>query len=140
MSFCRLCGFVGFGQRGYLAKHVRGVNHHFKLLQEPLVTFQCPVSGESSLKTLSKYDGMARGCRCILSCFSPTLWNSWNVTCQTPLSMGFSRQVYWSGLPCPSPGDLPYPGIKPASPALAGGFCTTAPPGKPSPAKALEFY
>ena len=48
-------------------------------------------------KTLSKkYDGMARGCRCILSCFSPTLWNSWNVTCQTPLSMGFSRQVYWS--------------------------------------------
>ena len=40
-------------------------------------------------------------------------------TCQAPLSMEFSRQEYWSGLPFPSPGDLPDPGIKPASPALA---------------------
>ena len=39
--------------------------------------------------------------------------------------MGFSRQEYWSGLPCPSPGDLPDPEIEPASPALAGGFFTT---------------
>ena len=45
------------------------------------------------------------------------------------LSVGFSRQAYWSGLPCPPPGDLPDPGIKPAplmSPALAGGFFTTS--------------
>ena len=48
-----------------------------------------------------------------------------------PLSMGFSRQEYWSGLPCPPPGDLPNPGIKPKSPALAGRFFTTEPPGKP---------
>ena len=46
----------------------------------------------------------------------------WTVACQAPLSMGFSRQEYWSGLPFPSPGYLPYPGIKPVSPALAGGF------------------
>ena len=39
----------------------------------------------------------------------------WTVACQAPLSMGFSRQEYWSGLPFPSPGDLPDPGIKPAS-------------------------
>ena len=39
---------------------------------------------------------------------------------QAPLSMGFSRQEYWSGLPCPPPGDLPYPGIEPRSPALQG--------------------
>ena len=48
---------------------------------------------------------------------------------QVPLSMGFSRQEYWSGLPCLSPGDLPNPRIKPApltSPALAGGFFTTS--------------
>jgi len=45
--------------------------------------------------------------------------------------MEFSRQEYWSGLPFPSPGDLPYPRIKSASPALAGGFFTTAPPEKP---------
>jgi len=44
---------------------------------------------------------------------------------------GFPRQEYWSGLPFPSPGDLPDPGIKPGPPALAGGFFTTVPPGKP---------
>ena len=57
----------------------------------------------------------------------------WTVACQSPLSIEFSRQEYWSGLPCSPPGDLPDPGIEPmspASPALAGGFLTTAPPGK----------
>ena len=50
---------------------------------------------------------------------------------QVPLSMGFSRQEYWSGLPFPTPGDLSNPGIKLVSPALAGGFFTTEPLGKP---------
>ena len=45
--------------------------------------------------------------------------------------MGFSRREYWSGLPLPSPGHLPNPGIKPASPAVAGGFCSAEPPGTP---------
>ena len=48
--------------------------------------------------------------------------------------MGFSRQEYWGGLPCPPPGDLPSPGIEPVSPvslALGGGFSTTVLPGKP---------
>jgi len=51
------------------------------------------------------------------------------IACQAPLSMGFSRQEYWSGLPCPPPGDLPDPEIKPMSltfPALAGRFFTTS--------------
>ena len=53
--------------------------------------------------------------------------------CSLPESsvMGFSRQEYWNGLPCPPPGDLPNPGIKPDSLALAGRFFTTKPPGKP---------
>ena len=57
----------------------------------------------------------------------------WTVSRQAPLSMGFSRQEYWSGLPLSPPGDLSDPGIKPtsASPALAGRFFTTASPGKP---------
>ena len=58
----------------------------------------------------------------------------WTVTSQAPLSMGFPRKEYWSGLPFPSPGDLPNPGIKtasPESPALAGGFSTTELPEKP---------
>ena len=51
---------------------------------------------------------------------------------QASLSMRFSRQEYWGELPFPSPGDLPDPGIEPTSPALAGGFFTTEPPGKQS--------
>ena len=56
----------------------------------------------------------------------------WIVAYQVPLSMGFPRQEYWSGLPFPSPGELPDPGIEPESPALAGGFFTAEPPGKSS--------
>ena len=50
---------------------------------------------------------------------------------QAPLYMEFSRQEYWSGLPFPSAGDLPNPGIEPMSPALAGRFFITEPSGKP---------
>ena len=53
--------------------------------------------------------------------------------CSPPGSfVEFSRQEYWSGLPLPTPGDLPDPGIKLLSPALADGFFTIEPPGKPS--------
>ena len=65
----------------------------------------------------------------VLSCFSRVrlLVTPWAVTCQAPLTIGFSRQEYWSALPFPSPGDLPDPGTEPTSlmsPALAGGFFT----------------
>ena len=69
-------------------------------------------------------------CACVLSHFSP-VWlfaNLWTIVQQAPLSMGFSRQESWSGLPYPPPGDLPNPGIEPVpllSPALAGRFFTT---------------
>ena len=53
------------------------------------------------------------------------------VAYQAPLSMGFSRQEYWSGLPCSSPGDLPDPGIKPGSPALQTDSLPAELPGKP---------
>ena len=67
---------------------------------------------------------------CSLGCFSHVqlFATLWTVAHKTRLFTGFSRQEYWSGLPCPSPGDLPDPGIKPASlksPALAGRFFTT---------------
>ena len=54
----------------------------------------------------------------------------WTVAHQAPLSMGFSRQEYWSGVPFPSPGDLPNPGIKPGSPALRADVLSSEPPGK----------
>ena len=55
----------------------------------------------------------------------------WTVACQSPLSMEFSRQEYWSGQPLPSPGDLPDPGIKPGSPILQSDSLWSEPPGKP---------
>ena len=66
---------------------------------------------------------------------SNSLLTLWTVACQAPLSMEFSRQEYWSGFPCPPPGDLPDPGIEPRSlmsPALAGRFFTTC--------ATLEYY
>ena len=65
------------------------------------------------------------------SVVSDSVVTPWIVARQAPLSMGFPRQEYWSGLPFPSPGNLPNPGIKPIFSALAGGFFTTEPPGKP---------
>ena len=66
----------------------------------------------------------------------------WTVSCQVPLSMGFFRQEYWSGVPFPSPEDLSDSGIKltfPASPALAGRFLTTQPSGKLGKKLILEW-
>ena len=57
----------------------------------------------------------------------------WAVAHQSPLSMGFPRQEYWSGFPFPSPRDLSDPGNEPTSPALAGEFFTAEPPGKLHP-------
>ena len=56
----------------------------------------------------------------------------WTVAHQAPPSMGFSRQVYWSGLPFPSPGDLPNPGTEPGSPSLQADALLSEPPGKPN--------
>ena len=61
----------------------------------------------------------------------PTLWDPMDCSLLAPPSMGFSRQEYWSGLPLPSPGDLPDPGIKPRSPAFQADALTSEPPGKP---------
>ena len=76
------------------------------------------------------FDHVTLACKCVLSrsavSNSVTLWTGAQ---QAPLSMGFSRQEYWSGLPFPSPGDLPNPRTEPKSlrsPALAGWFFTTS--------------
>ena len=84
--------------------------------QQPL-TWLCPLSPWEFVCTVSHFSHVW---------LCATLWM---VTCQAPLSVGFSRQEYWSGWPCPSPGDLPDPGIEPESLmplALASGFFTTS--------------
>ena len=83
----------------------------------------CPLPGSR--------DGINYACCCLVTKSCPTLCNPWTVAHQAPLSMGSPRQQYWSGLPFPSLRDLPDPGIKLTSPALAGGFFPNEPPGKP---------
>ena len=88
---------------------------------------------------------------CVINHFSSVqlFATPWTIVSQAPLSMSFSRQEYWSGLPFPPPRDLPNPGIEPVSlrpPALAGRFFTTVSPGKPRQslacmhAKLLQSY
>ena len=61
-------------------------------------------------------------CVCVCVCVTRSVLSNSAIPCsvahQAPLSMGFSRQEHWSGLPCPPPGDLPDPGVEPGSPAL----------------------
>ena len=87
-----------------------------KLLQQCLVHSRCSV-----MKKMNEPPA------CMLSGFCTVRLSEtpWTVAPQAPLAMGFSGQEYWSGLPCPPPGDLPDPGVEPAflmSPAMAGGF------------------
>ena len=68
----------------------------------------------------------------------PTLGTPWTVACQAPLSMGFSRQEYWSGLTFPSPGDISNPGIEPGSPAFQADALTSEPPEKSKDAEDIR--
>ena len=68
---------------------------------------------------------------CVNCSIVPDFVTPWTVARQAPLSKGFSREEYWSGLPFPSSRDLPDPGVKLGSPALVGGFFTAELPGKP---------
>ena len=82
------------------------------------------------MKVSLRTENYLKGCVCV--CVSLILSNSatpWTVACQAPLSREFSRQEYWSGLPFPSPVDLPNPGIKPRSTALQVDSLPTEPPG-----------
>ena len=69
-----------------------------------------------------------------------TVCNPRDCSRQALLSMGFSRQKCWSGLPCPSPGDLPKPGIEPRSPALKADSLPSKPPGKPHGPRQVATY
>ena len=101
----------------------------------------CPQSPERTPKSshlILKYpNNNLHLWECMRLCVLILVWlfaTLWTVAHQAPLPMGFSKQEYWSGLPFPPPRDLYNPGIEPRSPAfpaLAGGFFTTEPPGKP---------
>ena len=105
---------------------------------ETWIQLEIIMLSELSQKEKEKYHMISLMLCCAVLCLVaqsfPTLCEPVGLACQVPLSMGFSRQQYWSGLPCLLPGNLPNPEIEPASPAspsLAGRFFTTEPPGKP---------
>ena len=85
------------------------------------------IQSEVSQKEKNKY------CNSLVHSLSHVrlLATPWTAAHQASLSMGFSRQEYWSGLPFPPPGDLPNPGIEPRSPALQADSLPSEPPGKP---------
>ena len=85
------------------------------------------IATSHSLTPLQLYLGGGGG---LVAKSRPTLATPWTVACQVPLSMGFSRQEYWSGLPFPSPGDLPNPGTEPGPPALQADSLPIELPGK----------
>ena len=80
-------------------------------------------AGKEPVVSVSK----GKGCEC--ESFGRARFS---VACQAPLSMGVSRQEYWSGLPCRPPGDLPDPGVEPGSPAVEADSLPSEPPGKPA--------
>ena len=69
-------------------------------------------------------------CMCVLVSHVQLFVTPWTIACQGPLSMGFSRQEYWSRLPFPSPGNVPKPGIEPRSPALRADSLPSEPSAK----------
>ena len=79
------------------------------------------------------HNQMYVNCVCVLVLSCVRLFATpWTVACQSPLSMEFSKREYWTGLPFPSPGDLPNPGLKPRSPALQADSLPSEPPGRAS--------
>ena len=126
-------GFFPLSQQGSPGGEGAG-----RLTQWESVRLSCP-QGSSHLRQKAPLLG-SLNVRCFIwQAKEPTIhWMSnsfatpWTITCQAPLFLGFSRQEYQSGLPCPPPGNLSHPGTEPASPALAGRFFTTELPGKPA--------
>ena len=90
----------------------------------PLLSNHCFQERLTTVTVIEKNLSVIKSC--------PTLATPWMVPCQAPLSMGFSRQEYWSELPFPSSGDLPNPGIEAGSPALQADTLPTEIRGKPA--------
>ena len=93
----------------------------FKIIKEICHHQEENDSSTTKLTSMEYYGlcGCVRVCGCVCVCvIAQSCLTPWTVAHQAPLSMEFSRQEYWSGLPFPSPGDLPDPGVKPRSPAF----------------------
>ena len=92
--------------------------------------WQCSKSISSVTLSVLRHNTTLHAALCLVAQSCPTVCDPWTVARQTPLSMGFPRQEYWSRLPCPPPGDLPSSGIKPRSPTLQADSLSSEPLGK----------
>ena len=102
------------------------------ICQQIWKTHQCPQNRKRSVLIPVPKKGNAKECSKLkLLSYVQLFKTSWTVAYQASLSMGFSRQEYQSGLPFPSPEDLPDPGIEPRSPTLQADALPSEPPGKP---------
>ena len=128
--FCIICGHL-ITMVGSLKT---GNNEDLNFIQGyfHLVFLSNQQTGLARTYARSTRKSVVNACVCVLSCL--TLCNPWIAACQAPPSIEFCKEEHWSRLPFPSLGDLLDPGIEPpspASPALAGRFFTTEPPGNP---------
>ena len=112
--------------------------HYIKILFKILLVDTLDITEKTVLWDLLIWDicvhiyGYCYGCGCACTLSRvPLCATPWTVNCQAPLSMGFLRQEYWSGLPFPSPRDLPDPGIEPRPPSLQADSLPSEPSGKP---------
>ena len=112
-----------------LSSRFQSITHKLSLLTKLYYSYLLTICSQScyTLKVL-----VAQWCL--------TLCDPWTVAHQAPLGMEWSRQGYWSGLPFPSPGDLPNPGIEPRSPALQADSLPSELPGKPNVILSLSIY
>ena len=105
----------------------RGEVPLLKYVQSTYSSLQMSLSKETIFPEPGKFDFVVASLLSQARLFA----TPWTVARQAPVSMGFSRPEYWSGLLGPPPGDLPNPGIQPGSPALQAGSLPSEPPGKP---------
>ena len=112
----------------------------FLVAQSWILAWQMPKKHMISLKGIFHVIIFKAGGDGLVSKSCLTLVTPWTIPFQFPLSMGFSRQEYWSGLPFPSPGDLPNPGIKPGSHALQESSLPTELQGKPFSRLLAGYY
>ena len=108
----------------------KGYPFHYSCLDNPIDRGAWHATVHGVAKSRTQLSTEYKLCYVMLSHFNRVrlFVTLWTVALQTPLSMGFSKQEYWNGLPCPPPGNFPNPGIEPVSlrsPALAGRFITT---------------
>ena len=121
---------LGSGGLAWLVPGAISLSNPDRMLASWVVLhFEYQIKGKGNKESQSSQYILSNLLKLLVTQSCPTLRTPWTVARQAPLAIEFSRQEYWSGLLCPSPGDLPDPGIEPGSPALQADSLPAEPPG-----------